>query len=465
MSGRPISRRSFLRSGGALGLGLAAGWPRPLSAAESPTKPALLRLATFCCDVTPPEGTPIYPSYKGLATIEHPLLAKGVVLDDGAGRCVLCAVDYCELRNSTYDLFRAKLAAAAGTQPSRVAVQCVHQHTAPMADADADRLLESMDPAPPHPDPQAYHPIAQRLGATVARAVAQMKPFDQVGSGQARVERVASARRLKSEDGKILTRWSGCTDPKLVAMPEGPIDPVLRTITFARRGEPLVRLHYYAVHPQSFYGDPRASYDFPGMARERLQAREKVMQIYFTGCAGDVTAGKYNDRSPEARDGLAQRLFAGMEAASQATRYARAAPIDWRTCPLELKPRTDPGYTQEDYRARVKDADAASSSRMYQGAMGLAFLARSRHPIELTAVRLGPVDILHLPGEPMIDFQCYAQQVQPERFVAVAGYADACCGYLCTEEAFREGGYEPSASYVVPETEKSLRAAIRKLLA
>ena len=41
-----------------------------------------LRVATFRCDVTPPLGEAIYSSYRPLATIEHPLLAKGVVLDD-----------------------------------------------------------------------------------------------------------------------------------------------------------------------------------------------------------------------------------------------------------------------------------------------------------------------------------------------------------------------------------------------
>ena len=75
--------------------------------------------------------------------------AAGVVLDDGKGRFVLCALDWCGLCNSSHMLFRKKIAAAAGTDVSRVAVQTVHQHTAPMADADAVRLLESTANPPP----------------------------------------------------------------------------------------------------------------------------------------------------------------------------------------------------------------------------------------------------------------------------------------------------------------------------
>jgi len=82
---------------------------RPAGGADA----TVLRVATFQCDVTPPLGEAIYSSYLPLATVEHPLLAKGIVLDDGRRRYVLCAVDWCELCNSTHTLFRRKMAEAA----------------------------------------------------------------------------------------------------------------------------------------------------------------------------------------------------------------------------------------------------------------------------------------------------------------------------------------------------------------
>jgi hypothetical protein len=48
--------------------------------------------------------------------------------------------------------------------------------------------------------------------------------------------------------------------------------------------------------------------------------------------------------------------------------------------------------------------------------------------------------------------------------VAVAGYGDIQPGYLCTDQAFQEGGYEPSASNAGPGTEARVKAAIRALL-
>ena len=65
------------------------------------------------------------------------------------------------------------------------------------------------------------------------------------------------------------------------------IDPWLRTITFYQEQLPLVRLHYYASHPQTRSG-PVVSSDVPGIAREQFEAEEDVPQIYFTGCGGNV---------------------------------------------------------------------------------------------------------------------------------------------------------------------------------
>jgi len=79
-------------------------------------------------------------------------------------------------------------------------------------------------------------------------------------------------------------------------------------------------------------------------------------------------------------------------------------------------------------------------------------------------LKIGRVRILHLPGEPFVEFQLFAQQQSPEDFVAVAGYGLGSPGYICTEKAFEEGAYEPSASAVKPCSERLLKAAIRQLL-
>jgi len=385
------------------------------------------------------------------------------VLDDGSARYVLCAVDWCELCNGTHVLWRRKVAQAAGTDVSRVAVQCVHQHTAPVADGDAQALLDKQPSPPQCSHGKSLEELAGRLAAAVKASLARLEPFDRVGTGQSKVDRVAGNRRVMLADGKIHVRWSSCTDPELQRAPEGLIDPMLKTVTLARGQKPLVRLHYYATHPQTGLGNGPVSADFVGFARDQLEKAEGVFQVYFTGCSGNVTAGKYNDGSDKVRADLTRRLLAAMRASAAATRFAPADRIGWRTAPLAMPARSDAGFGCAENLAIVANAKADPKARVL-AACRVAFLERSSVPIDLSALEIGPVRVLHLPGEPFIEFQLYAQKLDPQHFVAVAGYGDGGPGYLCTEASFPEGGYEPTASLVVPKSETIVKKAIGQLL-
>ena len=247
-------------------------------------------------------------------------------------------------------------------------------------------------------------------------------------------------------------------------MPEGTIDPYLKTITLAQGKKPLVRLHYYATHPQTRYGDGRATSDVPGIAREKLERKEGVFQVYFTGCAGDITMGKYNDCSDKCREELAGRLLDGMEAAIAATKLVPAGPIRWRICPVLFPPRTDPGFSLADSLARLKDPKTPPVLRLYAGALRVAFHQRSQQPIELSSLEIGKLHIVNLPGEPLIEFQLFAQGLKPADFVAVAGYGDCATGYICPAKVYSEGGYEPTDANVKPESEVLVKKAIATLL-
>ena len=418
---------------------------------------AEMRVATFQCDVTPPLGS-MTLRHQVLVTVETPLLAKGILLEDEQNRYIICALDWCLVDGTVHSMFRDKMAAAAGTDSSRVAVQCVHQHTAPWGAADVQRLIDQTEDPFIHSDVEFIEAVADRLATAVKEAAGRLEPFDSVGTGQAKVERVASSRRI-IVNGKRYWRGGSAKNAKLRALPEGHIDPMLKTVTLVRQDKPLVRLHYYATHPQSFYGDPRASSDVPGFARERLQRKENVVQIYFTGCAGDVAMGKYNDRSRAARNRLTQRMLDAMEASIASTQLVPVERLQWRTVPLLLPLRTDRGYTVAENRKRLADPKLSKVARM-QAARRVAFAQRADVPIELSCLSIGPVRILHLPGEPVVEFQLFAQRVMAKGFVAVAGLGDWSPGYLCTEKAFSEGGYEPSVSMVAPHGETVLKKAI-----
>ena len=121
------------------------------------------------------------------------------------------------------------------------------------------------------------------------------------------------------------------------------------------------------------------------------------------------------------------------------------------------------GYAVEDNRAKMTDPKTNAVVRI-RAATRVAYAQRSQRPIDLGVLKIGDVRVLHLPGECMVEFQLFAQQLLPDRFVAVAAYGDCGPGYICTERSFSEGGYEPTASRVAPHSESLLKAAIRELL-
>jgi hypothetical protein len=423
-----------------------------------------LHLATFAADVTPPEGHPLCGGWiEPARAVDDPLRALGVVLLGPAAPVVLCAVDWTGVRNDAHLAWRQALAKAAHTTPERVAVHCVHPHNAPFADTEAQKLLDEAK-GPPSLDRKFFDRAVQQTADAVRAALKKTADLTHVGLGQAKVEKVASNRRILGDDGRVkAVRYSATKDAKVRDEPEGLIDPWLKTLSFWDGDRALAALHYYATHPMSYYGDGRVSADFCGLARQKRADEDKsIFQIYFTGCAGNVTAGKYNDGAKENRAVLRDRVHEAMTAAWKATERHKLSDWEWRVEPVKLPPRAEKPFGEEESRKALDDEKAAKAKRG-NAAFQLAWLKRLDRPIDFCCLDLGKALVLHLPGEPFIEYQLKAQKLRPDAFVCVAGYGDGGPGYIPTDKAYLEGGYEPTVALAAP-SEAAMNKAMAKLL-
>jgi hypothetical protein len=59
---------------------------------------------------------------------------------------------------------------------------------------------------------------------------------------------------------------------------------------------------------------------------------------------------------------------------------------------------------------------------------------KERPAVDISYYRIGPARILHLPGEPFVEYQLYAQSLHANDFVAVAGYGEGGMGYICMDK-------------------------------
>jgi hypothetical protein len=431
-----------------------------------------LRLAAFTADITVPVGHALMGG--GIAPareIADPLYARGIVLLSAQDKpLVICALDWCQLNNDGYDAWRDGLAAAAGTTRQRVLLACVHQHDAPIYDPAAQRLLDGQGLPGAHCDVRVMHQALGRTRAALAKALAPgpggLPRVTHVGVGRAEVREIASNRRVIGPDGKV--RWprnSATRNPEIRSAPVGNIDPVLKTISLWAGDRPLAAISCYAVHPMSYYGQGGVSADFPGLARSRRQQDDpSVFQLYFSGCSGDTTAGKYNDGAPENRPVLADRLYRAMVEAWKNTKRSPLERTDLRVAELNLPVR----QTGEFEPARLKATLANPAEKPWTrvlAALGLSWQQRvaAGRPIDVPCLALGPARLLLLPGETFVEYQLIAQRLRPDSFVMAVCYVDGAPGYI-PDARNAADGFGDSWCWVAPGADRAMVRAITAAL-
>ncbi|MEZ6059433.1 MAG: hypothetical protein R3C19_03625 [Planctomycetaceae bacterium] len=425
-----------------------------------------LQIATFDVDASPPVGSPL--AYDPTKEVSSPLSCRGIIFIGNGQPVVLCAIDWLGVANEAHDEFRERLATAAGTTADRVSVHALHQHDAPRCDFSAERILAEAGYAGVSYDERFLRSVMVRAADAVTAAIDRASPVTHVGTGRAEVREVASNRRILGDDGRVkVTRYTACRDPEVRAMPVGTIDPMLKLVTFHNGDTTLAALTYYATHPQSYYRTGQANPDFPGMARNALQEETSVPHIHFNGAGGNIGAGKWNDGSTENRQVLADKVADGMRRAWESLRKrpVTADDLGWKTADVSL-PLGD-HLVEGPLRAVLGDASASVPDRL-TAAKHLAWLQRTNagKRITVSLLTVGDARILHLPGELFVEYQLAAQAMAPDAFVAMAAYGEYGPGYIGTQIAYSQGGYEtsPGASRVGPAVEEVLMAAMKTLL-
>jgi hypothetical protein len=427
-----------------------------------------MKIATFTVDVTPPIGNPI--AFGINEKMDSPIYVRGAVIDDGQKRIVLASADFIYIWGKAHEQMKKMMAKAAGTVSKNVFLHSIHQHDSVRISLELNEVFKKYKGVECTPLPY-YKEINERLKESIEAAVGRMRKVKCMATAERRISGLASNRRLLDENGKVYAmRYSRCTDPKLQKESIGIIDPTLRSIGFiGRNNEPVAIMHFYASHPMTAYGRNMVGADVPGVALDYLKKHsasgKDTLNIYFTGCGGNVTFGKYSISPPQkSLRLLGERLGKALLANCNSLEEKPMGLISLKHSRFEFP--LDPQITEEAMLKKIEEAKEPN----------LALRASTHLTIKknwdkwktpcISRISFGQeINMLSIPAETVVEYQLYAQSLVPEKFLACTAYGNGIYHYIPTKAMYDEGGYEPEYGAVTTaEVEEKMKKAIYESL-
>jgi hypothetical protein len=391
--------------------------PTLLTHASTPGFPveSNLKAGVAKADITPPLSEPIYGHTREVNAIRDPLAVGVLLLDDGHSRAAIVTHDLAYSWDGLVQQVREIIKERTGTPAANVLVAASHNHSAPRWTAESSYGRE----------------VIRKLSDAVAAVAESPRPVS-VGYGEGLIDFNMNRRQVVS--GRSVVRYN----------PDGPVDRRVKVLRFddGRSLDPLAVLMHASCHPCVFTmgdrwtppypkGVPYLSADFPGEAARFVESvyGAHTKALFLQGCSGDV------------RPHLPGFPY----------RCGDEADIRWigRGLGCEVVQVCDRLAVREQLAARPKiyPIKCATKTLMLPG---------KKAPVrcELQAMRIGPYLLLVIPGEPLTQYAFNIERAIADRAIPiVVGYANGGEWYVCTRQAYTEGGYEPNWTPLAPEAE------------
>ncbi len=432
-----------------------------------------LRAGAATADITPRNSQFLfgYPHVERYSTGVHdPLLSSALFLTDGATQAFFIANDVIYVSKATASRARRRIAQATSVPEAHIMVTATHTHSGPVT---IDLPSSEGDPAVPNMDTAYLALLEDGIVEAATRAWQTAEPAE-VGLALADGAGVGTNRR----------------DPSGPADPEVPV----LMVRSAEDLRPVACMIVCSMHPTVLHEDSTlVSADFPGATRQQLQQREvgeTCPVIYHTGPCGNQSPRHVTQENTFSEaERLGRILGQGIADAITTIDFRPNAVVECAQAFLDLPRRAFPSV--KDAEANLADAgarlnelrrdEAASQSiRTAEcdrfGAEEILTLARAAAegrldtayasclPAEIQTITIGPWTFVGWPGEVFVEYALAVKAQRPNTFIASLANGELH-GYVVTQEAAAECGYEASNALFGPESGKQLIAATMDMLA
>ena len=377
-------------------------------------------------DITPPLEVGLLMSsvegrWQPFDDVRKPLLARVVALEGRspagvAQRVAIVALDLLALSGKAvggFDEFKSRIAAAANhvVRPEEIVLACTHSHTAPESGAITDLYST-----------EAFgvwvERVVSQIGQAIAAAAAAMQPC-RFAYGTAQAPGLGIHRRIKTTRGIMMSHPEPPTDVLLSR--DGAVDDSVNVATFRDGDGRLIALIVNATcHPVYEMCTPSVSPDYPGELTSLLDGMyDGAVSLFLNGAAGNVNPTSVSSGPAEARR-HAETLARSVQRAIENATPESSPHLHLRRQAFDLSTRLPRGEE-----------------------VGVTLTA------EIVGLRLGSAALMFLPGEPFAETALAVRQASVFDFTAIVGFAEETIGYVPTDQAFAEGGYEAELRTVV----------------
>ncbi|MBE6629570.1 MAG: hypothetical protein E7624_01810 [Ruminococcaceae bacterium] len=417
-------------------------------------------------DVTPPLGTPIagYFSVRLAEGVLDPIELNAVAFGNEHESALLIAADFTGMTMARITPLRARIAAMTGVPAERILITSLHQHTSiyvgdEIGDAEDYAMIKD----------GAYLDFLDRKFCDVAKmALSDMSEARLLANEGATEKMIAFTRRYVMPDRTIRTN-----PPSKYGVPvrrtEAP-DNTVRLLRFVREGKCEIDIVNFSTHPDVISGN-LLSADWPGFVRRFVESdRPDVACLCMVGCQGDSNHLDFfkpkEERFPEGMGYPHSRYMGRMIADTvgallqDGTEHTGDTVFGGVKLIYNKTNTAGEEYYDEavqfiaDYEAGEPKKTAHVTDIAYAMRVRRLLTAPIRRAVPVTVLGIGDVAFVGYGGEPFTHYGTAARAGAEDKTVLCACCANGYEGYLLTEQAFREGGYEAATSLYTPGLEK-----------
>jgi len=422
-------------------------------------------------DITPEPGVTlsgfVSRGNKPSSGIDDPILVHALSVEDHGEVLLILVYDLLAMGEEiTAEISSAvqKLSDGAGLQV-KLALCCTHTHSAPAA----IKLIGCGIP-----DPKYWELLVKASSEAAREALANLRPA-LLRYFAVPVPNVSHNRRSLLADGRVVMG----RNPAIPVIKAGPTWDRLLLVRFEdEAGKGIAGIANWSAHP-AVVCTQNISADYPGELRRRLSLAFDVPFIYLQGACGNINLPFRHMVREEMLENVDSLMNALSTVAWPPARRANASSLLSRSVRLAYAPiprseeleefrsgmqviartgsgplsimsilanimNVEPGEQPDPAMTRFI---AAALSQWSQELLEKYDEVPTGADLAIKVWRLEPLVFCFIAAEVFVETAIQLQDTFPDRVITVVGYASPLVGYLPTDEALLEGGYEVEYAY------------------